>query len=156
MVLNSNLPIYTCSTADWMSENTKIPNSEWTSKQLLLRVLKKEYETDLKTVKTYSIVDGLLLSSSETCVLCMSTFYSVNERAPFPRVNASLVSSLRDNHQWHLRHIFVFRDSLLSTFLWRRPQKAVKNPIFNVFKTSFKLLFGTLIMGTDCSHSFSS
>ena len=69
MILNFNLP--TCSTADWMSENTKIPNSEWTSKQLLVRVLKKEFETDLeKNIKTYSIFDGLLLSSSETnCTL---------------------------------------------------------------------------------------
>ena len=135
MVLNSNLPIYTCSTADWMSENTKIPNSEWTSKQLLLRVLKKEYETDLKNVKTYSIVDGLLLSSSETCVLCMSTFYSVNERAPFPRVNASLVSSLRGNHQWHLSYIFVFRDSCRVHFFEEDHRRQSKIQFLTFFRS---------------------
>ena len=109
MVLNSNLPIYTCSTADWMSENTKIPNSEWTSKQLLVRVLKKEFETYLQNVKTVFLTAFYCLHQRH--VLCMSTFYSVNERALFPRVNALLVSSLRGNDQWHLSYIFAFRDS---------------------------------------------
>ena len=49
---------------------------------------------------------------------------SVNERAPFPRVYASLVSSLRNNEHWGFCYIFAFHD-LQST----RPQKAIKNSV---------------------------
>ena len=70
---------------------------------------------------------------------------SVNERAPSPRVYASLVSSftIGSNQQWRLfLYIFAFRD-LLSTFLWRRPWKAAENLVltFLDFNPSFLQLW---------------
>ena len=53
---------------------------------------------------------------------------SVNERAPFPRVYASLASSLRSNMMNNdvFCYIYAFSD-LQCTLLLRRPQKGLEN-----------------------------
>ena len=74
---------------------------------------------------------------------------SVNERAPFPRVYASLVSSLRSNENDVFFYIFAFGDSL-STFLWRRPQKAAGNVMLRLVVVLFQFVFSS-----NHSHSHS-
>ena len=87
-------------------------------------------ETDVKTNNKRLLLESLY-----------SFLYknSVNEWAPLSRVYASLVSSMRGNEHWRFCYIFAFRD-LQSTFLWRRPQKAVENSVLNrldLFKLHF-------------------
>ena len=80
---------------------------------------------------------------------------SVNERAPFPRVYAPLVSSPTGNEHWRLSYI-LHSWLLQSTFLRRRSQKAVENSVLRFFRSLSNSFFRTLIMGTDRSNSFIS